>query len=571
MYRDSNTYLRLCVVLLLLAMSVSQAGAMQVGSFTLRPTDISASRADVRDLNNNVCALIRVALPVEGCKFEGNIIKAEYDVNEYLVFVSGGTKMMRIKCPGTTALDVVFGAVSDIESVEGGSTYALELSGYNTSMRSPVHADPGGNYLILDISPKEGLFVRVDDKVLPVEDGQGMVFLKYGPHTFEILANGYETVKKTVNIGKEGNTTENIVLRSVKATLSINPETPGATIKINNRDAGKGSYSDQLASGTYMIEVSKEGYHTYTQTVDLKESETRTLTIPALTPKYGAINVAFTPIGSQISVDDKAVGSSPTVIRDVLAGKHSVTVSKDGYEPYTGHITVAEGETAELQGKLSAKVSAQASSTASVTPSSPAESGAADNLMSCRTGSINGHEYVDLGLPSGLKWATMNVGASDVLDPGDFYAWGETETKTDYSEKNSKTHNKKEYKEISGNPRLDPAARKWESTWRMPTENEADEFVNYTKWELKEIDGKNVYKITGPNGNFIWLPCERPKFNTWIYIESIKDDAPVWTGTAHSDPEYSRCFGPYISGGRTKGLVNFEFRNMGLPVRPVSE
>ncbi len=49
------------------------------------------------------------------------------------------------------------------------------------------------------------------------------------------------------------------------------------------------------------------------------------------------------------------------------------------------------------------------------------------------SGTINGHDYVDLGLPSGLKWATMNVGASSPVDYGDYFAWGEVETKSEYS------------------------------------------------------------------------------------------------------------------------------------------
>ena len=55
------------------------------------------------------------------------------------------------------------------------------------------------------------------------------------------------------------------------------------------------------------------------------------------------------------------------------------------------------------------------------------------------SGTINGHDYVDLGLPSGLKWATCNVGASKPEDYGNYYAWGETTTKSEYTEENSVT------------------------------------------------------------------------------------------------------------------------------------
>lgn len=55
-------------------------------------------------------------------------------------------------------------------------------------------------------------------------------------------------------------------------------------------------------------------------------------------------------------------------------------------------------------------------------------------------GTINGHEYVDLGLPSGLKWATCNVGANKPEDYGNYYAWGEIKTKSEYTSDNSITY-----------------------------------------------------------------------------------------------------------------------------------
>ena len=54
-------------------------------------------------------------------------------------------------------------------------------------------------------------------------------------------------------------------------------------------------------------------------------------------------------------------------------------------------------------------------------------------FASCTSNTENGHEYVDLGLPSGIKWATCNVGANSPEDYGDYFAWGETSPKDEYS------------------------------------------------------------------------------------------------------------------------------------------
>ena len=70
------------------------------------------------------------------------------------------------------------------------------------------------------------------------------------------------------------------------------------------------------------------------------------------------------------------------------------------------------------------------------------------------SGTSNGHDYVDLGLS--VKWATCNVGASSPSDYGDYYAWGETSTKSSYDEDNSKTYGKS-MGNIGGNSSYDVA------------------------------------------------------------------------------------------------------------------
>lgn len=106
---------------------------------------------------------------------------------------------------------------------------------------------------------------------------------------------------------------------------------------------------------------------------------------------------------------------------------------------------------------------------------------------------INGHEYVDLGLPSGLKWATCNVGANSPSEYGDYYAWGETTTKTSYTYENSKTYNKK-IGDIGGNASYDAARANWGGTWRMPTKEEFDELLNKCTCTWTTQGGKKVVR-----------------------------------------------------------------------------
>ena len=148
---------------------------------------------------------------------------------------------------------------------------------------------------------------------------------------------------------------------------------------------------------------------------------------------------------------------------------------------------------------------------------------ALEYLMNPTSGMLNGHEWVDLGLPSGTKWATCNVGASKPEEYGNYYAWGETTPKDTYnwgtyrylnSNKRTKYCSRAEYGNNGFTDALttleaidDAATANWGSGWRMPTYDEMNElYSNCTHiWTTK--NGVKGRLFTGSNGNSIFLPA----------------------------------------------------------------
>lgn len=133
------------------------------------------------------------------------------------------------------------------------------------------------------------------------------------------------------------------------------------------------------------------------------------------------------------------------------------------------------------------------------------------------SGYENGHEWVDLGLPSGTKWAICNVGASSPTGNGNYYAWGETRTKKEYSLENycfrkgqdsfSKYNTDSDYGTVDNKKQLDmsdDAARaNWGGKWRIPTKSQWEELKDNCTWSWTG----SGYKVTGPNGQSINLPA----------------------------------------------------------------
>ena len=182
---------------------------------------------------------------------------------------------------------------------------------------------------------------------------------------------------------------------------------------------------------------------------------------------------------------------------------------------------------------------------------------------------INGHDWIDLGLPSGLKWATCNVGANNPEDYGNYYAWGETETKSTYTIANSITHGV-EMEDISGNPEYDAASANWGSRWRMPTEEEYRELQYECTWQWTTQNGVYGQKVTGPNGNYIFLPAAGYRCESSLL--EAGECGYYWTSTTNNDETYE-----YDDDAESLIITNVawvlgrEYRYKGYTVRPVSE
>ena len=183
---------------------------------------------------------------------------------------------------------------------------------------------------------------------------------------------------------------------------------------------------------------------------------------------------------------------------------------------------------------------------------------------------INGHEYVDLGLPSGLKWATCNVGADSPEKYGDYYAWGETTMKSSYTKQNSFTNGIK-MSDFSGDSTYDVAKKKWgkygcESTWRMPTMREMIELVNCCTWIKGRYNGVNGFIVKGGNGNSIFLPAAGCISDDTYY--SVGDKGYYWSSVPSSKDCAYYLYFTNVDGSED---VRQYCRYGGYPVRPVSE
>lgn len=192
-----------------------------------------------------------------------------------------------------------------------------------------------------------------------------------------------------------------------------------------------------------------------------------------------------------------------------------------------------------------------------------------------KSGTLNGHEWVDLGLS--VKWATCNIGASSPSDYGDYYAWGETNTKSRYDWSNcfdclDKTGDSWGIYKIGGQTRITPtsghdtARENWGGTWRMPTNAENEELCKKCKWTWTSKNGHNGYTVTGPNGNSIFLPAAGWRNGAETYCVGKRGD--YWSSTLSTS---TSCRARYLFFYDGNHDTYYYSRRRGRSVRPVTE
>ena len=319
----------------------------------------------------------------------------------------------------------------------------------------------------------------------------------------------------------------------------------------------------------------------------------------------GSIRVLCSPTGAEIKIDGTSVGITPRIIDGIAPGQRLVTVSKAGYESKTWIVDVSDGATSDVSGSL--QVVSQPSGSNQNTSHRQAQKSATNpdrkkrrrrELLAVllglaalvifainggivsgiivgsviyliirpwkrtRSWSINGHEYVDLGLT--VKWATCNIGAKRPSDYGNYYAWGETKTKPTYTEEDSKTSGKS-IGDIAGNSSYDAARANWGGTWRLPTKAEIQELVNKCTWTWTTQGSHNGYLVIGPNGNSIFLPATGYR----EYVSILDGSRGFYSSSTPDESNSGNAYRLYFY--KDNYFLSSYHRYWGHSVRPVSE
>ena len=473
---------------------------------------------------------------------------------------------------------------------ESGSVTVNEKTVIEKSLR------PNFGYINISTSPEQGAKVFVDDDYIgesPITTDK----LASGNHTVRVMKDMYKMKEQSFTVNDGQTTNANITMVANFVTLTVNTDAE-AEIYVDEEYKGKGRWTGRLSDGSHIFEARKTNHKASRKILDLVLGENKTITLEAPKPINGSIEINSSPMEANIYIDGNSYGTTPNYINEIIIGTHELKLEKQGCTTITKSITIKEGETLSVNERLQTGkeiviktdksgdkiyvdnnyvgLSPVTTSLAFGSHTIKAERdgkyvnktinvsqyGGDDNVK-LSFGEINGHEYVDLGLS--VKWATCNVGANKPEDYGNYYAWGETSTKSSYTENNSKTYGK-QMNDIKGNSQYDAARANWGGTWRLPTRAELEELKNKCTWTWTAQNGVKGYKVTGPNGKSIFLPAAGNRH--WSSLNGAGDSGYYWSSTpreSYSDLAYHLRF----LGGHQP--VESSSRFFGFTVRPISE
>jgi hypothetical protein len=276
------------------------------------------------------------------------------------------------------------------------------------------------------------------------------------------------------------------------------------------------------------------------------------------------------------------------LVKDIQLSETSITLSPDDTHRLAATVLPTDADNpavvwassnADVATVINGLVVAIAPGTCTITCSAADGSGV---KAECQVTVMNGYAYVDLGLPSGTLWATCNVGANSPEEYGDYFAWGETAPKSDYSlstykyckgfyDTMTKYCTESYYGTVDNKTELEPsddaATVNWGSDWQIPSREQRAELINsnYTTTTWTTLNGKYGRKITSKsNGNSIFLPAAGCRDATSLI--DAGSDGYYWSRSLDAGNSGSACSLYFDSSKIGTGSCS---RYSGQSVRPV--
>ncbi len=348
---------QLFLVFLICTTKLSAQQQFAIASFQETPFDLTAQNPEhqKKDGSGSLYAIIKVTSDNANDKlmeylFDFGMLnhKVEDKGDQLWLYVQRNAKHVTISRKGYTTIRKYDLGLT----IQPGHTYALQLSPKGAKVRlqwvkfvvEPTDAHATIMVTVEEAGAVETVAGTTDEK------GQLSKSLPFGSYTYRVISENFHPCDGRLTLNNEYETLrENISLRPLFSTVTLLTKSE-ADIYVNGEKKGTHSWTGRLNSGSYNVECRMDGHEPSMRTVTIEEGKTLTINLEAPTPIMGTLSVNAQPEAT-ITVDGKSYGTTPKNIPLVI-GKHSVKLSKSGYEESISQVEIRKEEYTELSETL---------------------------------------------------------------------------------------------------------------------------------------------------------------------------------------------------------------------------
>lgn len=176
--------------------------------------------------------------------------------------------------------------------------------------------------------------------------------LPSGEHHIRVVKPMYDSYSQAINITDNKTTQITPQLKADFSVVTINVDI-NADIYVNEEKKGTGSWTGNLASGTYIMEAKKDGHRSTLANIEVSANQkSQTVQLQSPVPIYGSLNITSTPSEADVYIDGISLGRTPLFIPKALIGQRNIVLTHKGYDDYKSAINILEGGTATLNVKM---------------------------------------------------------------------------------------------------------------------------------------------------------------------------------------------------------------------------
>ena len=337
------------IVALLMATTpfLSFAQDIEVKKFEPLEKDQTAALSPRKDINGVTCGLVKVLLKEPGAEFEGNVMgDVQFTGSEYLVYMPNGSKRLGIKHPDYLPTTIVF-ADYGTKRVASSTTYELKVKA--NKKKAKVDNSKKG-MAVFNIKPSNAMLL-IDGQIADGSGGAYTLSLPYGTHYYTVKLKDFSITNQQVKIDKNAKNV-NVDLTEFFAKVDVSCKTEDADILINSEQKGVGKWGGMMIPGKYTIEAQKDGCHSQSRQVELKDNDTIIVEFTALKTITGSLRVDYEPAGADVLLNGKKVGVTPLVLKELPVGDYHLEIWKEYYVKEFATVKIAEDQEWKEYGEL---------------------------------------------------------------------------------------------------------------------------------------------------------------------------------------------------------------------------